>query len=94
MALFLIITLLALAEVLVSINRFCTFLQTLNLNYALIIDKFKRLFSLLEKIGEPLPHHESSDRNLKYFSNAKERLSFAKESSDLSPQNRPANNSE
>ena len=80
----LIMTLLLLAEVLVLIKQFRTFLQTRNLNCGLIIDKFERIFSLLEKSGESLPHHESLDSNLKYFSKAKRLLSFARESSDLS----------
>ena len=60
--------LLLLAEVLVLIKRFCTFLQTSNLNYGLIIGKFERLFSFLEKVGESLFQHEILDSKLNYFS--------------------------
>ena len=80
----LIMTLLPLAEVLVLIKRFFTFLKTRNFNYGSIIGKFERLFSLLERDGESLPHHESLDSNLKHFSKVKELISFAKESSELS----------
>ena len=79
----LIMTLLLLAEVLFLMKHFWTFLQTHNLNYGLIIGRFERLFSILEKVGEFFPHHESLERTLKY-SKAKELLLFAKESSKLS----------
>ena len=45
--------------------------------------KSERLFSLKEKVGKSLPHQESLDSNLKYFSKEKEQFSFAKESSYL-----------
>ena len=80
----LLLTLLLLAEVVVLIKRFCTFLEIRNLNYDLVIGKFELLFSLVEKFGESLPHHKSLDRSLNYFSKANELLSFAKESSELS----------
>ena len=79
----LIMTLLLLAEVLFLMKHIWTFLQTHNLNYGLIIGRFERLFSILEKVGEFFPHHESLERTLKY-SKAKELLLFAKESSKLS----------
>ena len=79
----LIMTLLLLAEVLFLIKHFWTFLQTHNLNYGLITGRFEPLFSLLEKVGELFPHHESLGRTLKY-SKAEELLLFAKESSKLS----------
>ena len=80
----LIMALLLLAEVLVLIKRFCTFLQTRNPTYSLIIGiigKSERLFSLKGKVGKSLPHQESLDSNLKYFSKEQEQFSFAKESS-------------
>ena len=45
-----ILMLLLLAEVLVPINNFCRFLQTRNLNYSLIMSKFQRVVTKLEKI--------------------------------------------
>ena len=45
----LVMTLLLVAEVLVLVKWFCTFLQTRNLNYGLIIGQFECLFSLLER---------------------------------------------
>ena len=43
--------------------------------------KSERLFSLKEKVGKSLPHQESLDSSLKYFSKEQEQFSFAKESS-------------
>ena len=77
----LIMALLLLAEVVVLIKRFCTFLKTCNPTYSLIIGKSERLFSLKEKVGKSLPHQESLDSSLKYFSKEQEQFSFAKESS-------------
>ena len=45
-----ILMLLLLAEMLVPINNFCRFLQTRNLNYSLIMSKFHRVVTKLEKI--------------------------------------------
>ena len=80
----LLLTFLLLAEVVVLIKRFCTFLETRNLNYDLVIGKFELLFPLLEKFGESLPHYKRLDCSLNYFSKVNELLSFAKESSELS----------
>ena len=50
--------------------------------------------SLLEKISESFPHHESLDSNLKQLSKVKELMSFTKESSELSRENRTGSSSE
>ena len=58
---------LLLAEVLVPVHLFCKFLQTRNLNYGLVMSKFKRLITKLERIEEELQNHVSVDTDLKHF---------------------------
>ena len=78
-----ILILLLLAELLVPVNRFCKFLQTRNLNYGLVMAKFKQVISKLEQIKICLPHHDAVDTKLKYFKLANEYLTFAAKSTDL-----------
>ena len=72
-----ILMLLLLAEVLVPINNFCRFLQTRNLNYSLIMSKFQRVVTKLEKIKTNLWNHDAIDVNLQYFYLANDLLKFS-----------------
>ena len=74
---------LLLAEVLVPINNFCKFLQTRNLNYSLVMGKYKRVISKLETIKNELPNHENIDTTLKYFKLAKSYLLYSQEAMSL-----------
>ena len=78
---------LLLAEVLVPINNLCKFLQTRNLNYSLVMGKYKRVISKLENenmtIKNELPNHENSDTTLKYFKLAKSNLLYSQEAMSL-----------
>ena len=78
-----LLTLLLLAEVLVPINNFCKFLQTRNLNYSLVMGKYKRVISKLETIKNELPNHENIDTTLKYFKLAKSYLLYSQEAMSL-----------
>ena len=71
-----ILMLLLLAEVLVPINSFCCFLQTRNSNYSLIMSKFQRVVTKLEKIKMNLQNHDAIDVNL-YFYLANDLLKFS-----------------
>ena len=82
--------LLLLAEVLVPVNLFCKFLQTRNLNYGLVMAKFKRLIDRLERIKEELPNHGSLDTDLKYFKQANDLLGFSAEAMSLARHTRGA----
>ena len=79
----LILMLLLLAEVLLPINHFCKFLQTRNLNYCLVMGKFKRLIAKLGQIKNELDFHDSVDTDLKYFRQAKDLLVFSKDATSL-----------
>ena len=70
-----ILMLLLLAEVLVPINNFCCFLQTRNSNYSLIMSKFQRVVTKLEKIKTNL--RITIDVNLRYFYLANDLLQFS-----------------
>ena len=72
-----ILMLLLLAEVLVPINNFCRFLQTRNLNSSLIMSKFQRVVTKLEKIKTNLRNHDAIDVNLRYFYLANDLLKFS-----------------
>ena len=85
-----ILMMLLLAEVLVPINLFCKFLQTRNLNYGLVMAKFKRLITRLERIAEELSNHASLDTELKYFKQANDLLGFSAEAMSLARNTRSA----
>ena len=78
-----ILILLLLAELLVPVNKFCKFLQTRNVNYSLVMTKFKHMISQLKNIKIYLQHHDALDCKLKYFKLANEYLKFAAEATDL-----------
>ena len=78
-----ILMLLLLAEVLGPINLFCKSLQTQNLNYGLVVVKFKRLITRLERIEEELSNHGSLDTELKYFNQESDLLGFSAEAMSL-----------
>ena len=78
-----ILILLLLAELLVPVNKFCKFLQTRNVNYSLVMTKFKHMISQLKNIKTYLQHHDALDCKLKYFKLASEYLKFAAEATDL-----------
>ena len=78
-----ILILLLLAELLVPVNKFCKFLQTRNINYSLVMTKFKHVISQLKNIKTYLPHHDVLDSKLKYFKLASEYLKFPAEATDL-----------
>ena len=63
----LIMMLLLLAEVLAPINLFCKFLQTRNLNYSLVMNRYQRVINKLEAIKYGLDDHNSVGTSLKYF---------------------------
>ena len=77
---------LLLVEVLVP-NKF---LQTQNLNYGLVMSKFKRLITKLERIEEELQNHVSVDTDLKHFLQAKHLISFASKAMSLARRTRTA----
>ena len=83
-----ILMLLLLAEVLVPINMFCKFLQTRNLNYGLVVNKFQRLVNKLERIKDELPNHNSVKTDLKHVKRASERLHISAEQMELASKRR------
>ena len=73
-----ILMLLLLAEVLVSINNFCRFLQTRNLNYNLIMSNFQWVVTKLQQeIKTTLQNHDAIDVNLRYLHLATDLLKFS-----------------
>ena len=72
-----ILMLLLIAEVLVPVNNFCCFFQTISLDYSLIILKFQRVVTKLHKIKENLPSYDAVDVSLRYFQLASNLLKFS-----------------
>ena len=72
-----VIMLLLLAEVLVPINNFCQFLQTKNLNYSLMMEKFSKVITKVENIQEKISSNDFE--SLKFFPQVENLLDFSRD---------------